>query len=249
MKEIVEKNFCLILEYVGTNYCGFQRQTNGLSIQEVVEKAIFETLNEKVDVVASGRTDAGVHALGQVANFHSTSTIPESKLKIVINQKLPKDIRVKKSFEVELSFNARKSAKKKTYLYKIYTGDDLSVFDENRVLHYTNKLNLKKLNKGAEILVGTHDFSSFVSSGNTSKDCIRTIYSSSFTKSGNYLYYEITGNGFLYNMVRIVVGTLLDVGTGKLSEVEFKNILEKRNRTFAGKTVSPDGLYLKDVRY
>jgi len=244
-----EKNFCLIIEYIGTNYFGFQSQKNQITVQEVLESAIFKALNEKVNVVASGRTDAGVHALGQVVNFHSSSTIPAEKLKIVINLKLPKDIQIKKSFEVSGDFNARKSTKKKTYLYKIFTGEDLSVFDEKRVLHYTKKLNLKKLNKGAEMLVGTHDFSSFVSSGNTTKDCIRTVYSSSFTKSGNYLYYEISGNGFLYNMVRIVVGTLLDVGSGKLSESEFKKILEQKNRILAGKTVLPYGLYLKEVCY
>lgn len=249
MKNLGEKNICIIFEYIGTNYCGFQRQDNGLSIQEVIEKAILNATNENVNLAGSGRTDAGVHALGQVANFKSKTTIPTEKLKIVLNQRLPKDIRIRKSFEVDLDFNARKSAKKKTYLYKIFTGEDLSVFDENRVLHFPKKLNIKKMNKCAEMLVGTHDFSSFVSSGSTAKDSIRTIYSSNFTQSRNYLNFEITGNGFLYNMVRILVGTLLDVGSGKLSEEQFKKILEQKNRTFAGKTVSPDGLYLKEVRY
>ncbi len=245
----ISKNFCIIVEYIGTNYCGWQRQDNGVSVQEVLEDAIFKALNERVSTTGSGRTDAGVHALSQVANFCSVTTIPADKLKIVINQHLPKDIRVKKSLETSPDFNARKTAKKKTYLYKIYTGADLSVFDEDRVLHFPQKLNIKAMNKCAEMLVGSHDFSAFVSSGNTTKDCVRTIFSATVSKDNNYVYFEITGSGFLYNMVRILTGTLLDIGTGRITEAKFKTILNSRDRKLAGKTVSACGLYLMDVQY
>jgi tRNA pseudouridine38-40 synthase len=244
-----EHNFCLILEYIGTNYCGFQRQKNGLSIQEVLEKAIFEATNERVKTIASGRTDAGVHALSQVVNFHSKTTIPADKLKIVINFHLPLDIKVKKSFEVPLSFNARKSAKQKTYAYKIFTGDYVSVFDVNRVLPFKKRLNIDKMNRACKIIVGTHDFSAFASSGRTTTDCTRTVFSASFTQEGDIVTFEITANGFLYNMVRIIVGTLLEVGTGNLTEPQLKNILRDGNRTKAGRTALACGLYLKQVVY
>ena len=244
------KNICLILEYVGTNYCGFQRQKNGLSIQEVLENTIFEVTKERVKTTPSGRTDAGVHALGQVVNFLSSSTIPAEKFKTVLNLHLPKDIRVKKSFEVDLKFNSRKSAKQKTYEYKIFCGDSLSAFDEDRCLLCKYKLNLKDMQMASMKFLGTHDFSSFVSSGYTTKTTVRTIFDSHFEqREDGYLYYEITGNGFLYNMVRIVVGTLLDVGRGKIAVNQVDELLKGNLRQKAGKTVSPSGLYLKEVKY
>ncbi len=243
------QNICLVLEYIGTNYAGFQRQKNGLSIQEVLENAINLALSEKVKVTPSGRTDAGVHAYNQVVNFFTNTTIPVEKLKIPINFYLPKDIRVKSAKAVDLSFNSRKSAKKKTYVYKIYNGQNFSVFDEDRVLYYPYKLDFDLLNKGADLICGTHDFNAFVRSNATTKTTIRTIFSSYFTREGDYIVYHITGNGFLYNMVRILVGTLLLLGRGKLSLDDIKELLNGGNRAQAGKTVSPCGLYLENVEY
>ena len=243
------RNISLTIEYLGTNYCGFQRQKNGLSVQEVLEKAIFEATNEKISLTPSGRTDAGVHALGQVVNFMYEGSIPTNKLKIVINQHLPKDIRVVDTKERELDFNARKSAKKKTYLYKIYTGETLSVFDEDRALHYPQQLNHNLLNKCAKALVGEHDFSSYVASGASTSTTIRTIYSATFEQEGNYLYFHITGNGFLYNMVRILVGTMLEVATNKRTFESFAKSLSGGKRCDVGRTAKACGLYLESVEY
>lgn len=244
------RNICLVLEYLGTNYCGFQKQINGLSIQEVLENTIFESINEKCTVYPSGRTDAGVHALGQVVNFFTNSTVQAEKFEIILNLKLPSDIRVVSSKEVPLDFHSRKSAKSKTYIYKIYNGKKLSVFEVNRCLCCKYSLDFNKMQEGAKLIEGTHDFSSFVASNATTKTTIRTIYKAVFTKKDDYLTFEITGNGFLYNMVRILVGTLIEVGRGKISLEELSNLLlGGNNRCSAGKTVKPDGLYLKEVNY
>lgn len=243
------KNICLILEYLGTNYCGFQRQKNGVSIQEVLENTLKEVTGEETKTYPSGRTDAGVHAMGQVVNFFTSSTIQPEKFTVVLNLKLPKDIRVKRSFEVDLNFNARKSAKQKTYIYKIYTGEVLSAFDQGRCLFCGYKLNLAQMNEACKKLEGEHDFSAFVASNATTKTTVRTIYSASLIKEGEYLTFSVTGNGFLYNMVRIIVGTLIEIGRGKIHLKTLEELLKGGNRTCAGKTVSPDGLYLKEVKY
>lgn len=243
------KNICLVVEYVGTNYCGFQRQKNGLSIQEMLEDAILKTTQEKSKTYPSGRTDAGVHALGQVVNFFTSSTIPAQKFKVVLNLVLPHDIRVTDSFEVEKTFNSRKSAKSKTYKYKIFCGEELSAFDYGRCLLVKNKLDIKKMNMAAMKFVGTHDFASFQASRASTKTTIRTIYESYFEQKGDYLNFVISGNGFLYNMVRIIVGTLLEVGRGKMGVEKIDYLLSGNHRTQAGKTVKPDGLYLMKVRY
>lgn len=243
------KNICLILEYVGTNYCGFQRQKNGVTIQEILEEAILEVTGESCTTYPSGRTDAGVHAFGQVVNFFTSSNIPSSKFKIVLNQKLPSDIRVRESFEVQENFHSRKSAKSKTYIYKIYTGTQFSVFDSKRCLYCKYELDENKMNYASSLFVGTHDFSSFMASNSSVKSTIRTIFNAGFKRDGDYLIFEITGNGFLYNMVRIIVGTLIEVGRGKLTKEDVLELLKGNNRRMAGKTVSPDGLYLKEVKY
>lgn len=243
------KNICLILEYLGTNYCGFQRQKNGLTIQEVLENTIEECLGEKCKTYPSGRTDAGVHALGQVVNFFTSTTVQPEKISVVLNLKLPKDIRVVKSFEVDSTFNSRKSAKSKTYIYKIFTGRELSVFDHGRALFCYYKLDFDKMIEACKLIEGEHDFSSFVASNATTKTTVRTIYKATLEKQGDWLTFSVTGNGFLYNMVRILVGSLIEIGRGKLSLEEFKKVLLGNARHKAGKTVSPDGLYLKEVEY
>lgn len=243
------KNICIRIEYIGTNYCGFQRQKNGLSIQQVVEEAILSATGEKVNIIPSGRTDAGVHALGQVANFLYNGNIPTAKLKIVINHHLPKDIRVVEVVEKTKEFNARKSAKKKTYLYKIFTGQDMSVFDEDRVLHYPHQLDFDLLGTCAKALVGEHDFACYVASGASNTTTIRTIYSASFERVGEYVFFRITGNGFLYNMVRILVGTMLEVATYKRPLQNFVQSLNGGKRADVGRTAKACGLYLESVCY
>lgn len=243
------KNICLILEYIGTNYCGFQCQKNGITVQQVLEQILSEIVGHNCTVYPSGRTDAGVHALGQVVNFHTTSQLPGDRFKTVLNNLLPYDIRVVNSFEVDKNFHARKSAKSKTYIYKIFNGSDMPVFDVKRVLKCEYNLDFDLMQKGAKLFEGEHDFSSFVASNATTKTTIRTIFSANFVKNGDYVTFEICGNGFLYNMVRIIVGTLIDLGRGKLTLNDIKNLLVSTNRQGAGKTVSPDGLYLKKVEY
>ena len=245
----MKKNVCLVLEYIGTNYCGFQRQKNGITIQEIIENALTDATGEKITTYPSGRTDAGVHALGQVVNFHTSSSLPAHRFKTVLNNTLPFDIRVVDSFEVDKDFHSRKSAKSKTYIYKIFMGADMSVFDEKRVLKCEYKLDVTLMQKGAKLFEGTHDFSSFVASNASTKTSIRTIFSANFIENGAYLTFEVIGNGFLYNMVRIIVGTLIDLGRGKITLEDIQNLLITTNRQSAGKTVSPDGLYLKRVEY
>lgn len=249
MKKSFSKNFCLIIEYIGKNYVGFQRQKNGISIQQTLENALQKSLGEEVCVIPSGRTDAGVHAIAQVVNFFSGTAIPAERLAVVINSHLPEDIRVKQSFAVSSSFHAQKSAVKKTYLYKIFTGENFSVFHHDFFLFSPRKYDLSLLNAAAKMLVGTHDFASFVASAHTAKSTVRTVFSAGFTQEGDCLFFEITGNGFLYNMVRIVVGTLLDVGCGKTTLAQFQEIFLSKSRPRAGKTLPPQGLYLKKVYY
>ncbi|MBQ3048250.1 MAG: tRNA pseudouridine(38-40) synthase TruA [Clostridia bacterium] len=243
------KNVCLILEYIGTDYCGFQRQKNGLSIQEILENCIFQATQEQCKTYPSGRTDAGVHALGQVVNFFTSSQLPAKRFKTVLNNILPFDIRIVDSFEVDKNFNARKSAKKKTYVYQIFNGKDMSVFDVNRKLKCEYELDLELMQQGAKLFEGTHDFSSFVASNATTKTTIRTIYDANIIKNDANIIFEVCGNGFLYNMVRIMVGTLIDLGRGKLTLKDIEVLLSTTNRQLAGKTVNPGGLYLKKVEY
>jgi len=243
------RNIKIILQYIGTNYCGFQKQDNGTSIQELLEKSIFDSFNEKVKTYPSGRTDSGVHAVGQVVNFFIDNSVDVKKIPTILNLKLPGDIRVVDACEVDENFNSRKSAKAKTYVYKIYTGNILSAFDYQRALKFNYKIDIDKMNKACCKLIGTHDFSAFCSIKTTAKTTIRAIYDAHFERDGEYLIFSITGNGFLYNMVRIIVGTLLEIGQGKRQIESIEDLFVLKDRTKAGKTVKPDGLYLKEVIY
>ena len=241
-------NIGLVIEYIGTNYCGFQKQKNGITVQEVLENAIEKATAQKSVITASGRTDTGVHALGQVVNFKTNTTIAPEKLSIVINLHLPKDIRVLKSFVVREDFNARFDAVEKTYVYRVCNSENMSVFEENRALHFPKKLDIKKMQNAAKKLVGEHDFSSFMATGSAVKTTVRTIKKLSIYEEKNDIVFEITGNGFLYNMVRIIVGTLLDIGSLK-KEDNIEELLLGGRRKMAGKTVGASGLYLKEVLY
>ena len=243
------RNIVLTISYLGTAYSGFQKQKNGISVQEILEKAIFDATGEMAKVTPSGRTDAGVHALGQVVNFLTNSTIPASKFYIPLNQLLPQDIRVMDSREALLSFNARKDAKQKTYVYRVYLGPVLSALEQDRVLHFPKKINISLIHSACKLVEGEHDFSAFVSTGSSSKTTTRTIYKCSAVLKDNYLTFEITGNGFLYDMVRILVGTILEIGQGKRSLDTFQILLDGGERKDAGKTAKACGLYLKNVVY
>ena len=232
------------------NSIGWQKQPDKLNIQGTIEKAIEEITGEKIDLTASGRTDRGVHALGQVANFKTNSKIPIDKIPIAINTKLKKSIRILSAEEVDEKFHSRFTCKKKTYRFIINNSEYGTAIYRNLETHIPMKLNIEKMQEAVKYFEGEHDFKAFKASGTSSKSSIRTIYKADVLQMPNdRIYLELTGNGFLYNMVRIIAGTLVDVGTGKIEPKEIKNIIKSEKRENAGKTLPPQGLYLVKVEY
>lgn len=243
------RNIKITIEYDGKDFSGWQKQPNKLNIQGEIERAIEEITGEEVDLIASGRTDAGVHALAQVANFKIEKDIPIEKIPYALNSKLKKSIRVKSAEEVDEKFHSRYTCKRKTYRYVINNSVQGTAIYRNLQYHFPEKLDEEKMNKGIKYLIGEHDFKSFKASGTSSKSSVRTIYDAKVTREGDIVTIELTGNGFLYNMVRIISGTLIDVGIGKTKPEEVKEILEAKDRLKAGKTLPPTGLYLLNVKY
>ena len=231
------------------NLIGWQKQPNKLNIQGEIEKAIETITGEKVELFASGRTDRGVHSLGQVANFKIESKIPIEKIAIAINSQVKNSIRVIKAEEVPEDFHSRYNCKEKTYRYVINNSPYGSAVYRNLEYHMPVKLDFEKMKQAISYFEGEHDFSAFKSSGTSSKSSVRIIYKAIIKKSKDRIIIELTGNGFLYNMVRIISGTLVDVGLGKIKPEEIKSIIESKDRTRAGKTLPPHGLYLVKVKY
>ena len=242
------QNVLFGVSYLGTSYAGWQRQDNALSIQEVIESAFEQICNKKVEIFASGRTDAGVHAIEQCFNA-KINFQPIQKLPLALNSKLPEDIRIMWAKVVDDEFHARFSAHKKTYVYRVRTSEVESPFDSFMTTYLKNNLNYSSMLEAAKLLVGEHDFRSFCSAHTTTNDFVRTIYELKITRTDNLYEFEITGNGFLYNMVRIIVGTLVDVGNGKIKPQQVLEILNKKDRKFAGKTMPAKALTLKKVEY
>lgn len=242
-------NVKILLEYEGTCYSGWQRQKNAVSIQEVLEKAIQSITKEKVHVIGSGRTDSGVHALGQAANFKTYTKIPIEKLPYAINSKLPEDIVVKDAQIVPEDFHARFSAKSKVYTYLIYNDEFPSPILRRHSYFFPLPLNLEEMKKAAEVLIGEHDFRSFMAAHSSVKSTVRHIYRFEITQIGNIVRLEIEANGFLYNMVRIIAGTLVDIGIGKTKAEDMISILNSRDRSNAGRTLPAHGLCLMKVIY
>lgn len=243
------RNIKLIIEYDGKSFNGWQKQPNKLNIQGEIEKAIGEITGEEIDLIASGRTDAGVHSLGQTANFKTNSNIPIEKFPIAINSKLKKSIVIKSAEEVEERFHSRYSVKSKKYRYTINNSQYGSAIYRDMEYHFPFNLDVSKMQEGAKYFVGEHDFKAFKASGTSSKSSVRIIYKAEVIKNGDRIYIELTGNGFLYNMVRIIAGTLLDVGLGKIKPEEIPEIIESGNRKLAGRTLPAHGLYLLKVDY
>ena len=243
------RNIKLTIEYDGKDFNGWQRQSDKLNIQGTIEQAIEAVTGEKTDLNASGRTDAGVHAIGQVANFKTNSKIPIEKIPVAINTKLKKTIRIINAEEVEERFHSRLSCKRKTYRYVINNSEFSSALYRNLECHIPQKLDVEKMKEAAIYFEGEHDFKAFKSSGTSGKNSVRTIYNAQVRKEGERIFIELTGNGFLYNMVRIISGTLLDVGLGKIKPEDIKEIIEKKDRQNAGKTLPAHGLYLVKVEY
>jgi tRNA pseudouridine38-40 synthase len=243
------RNVKLIIEYDGTNYHGWQSQINALTVQDVIQEAIKKLTGEQCSLIGSSRTDVGVHAMGQVANFHNTSTIPPERFSYALNSVLPDDIVIRKSEEVDTNFHSRYCAKGKKYRYLIYNCTQPSALMRNRAYHVPCKLDLQLMQQAALHFLGKHDFSSFRASGSSVKTSERTIHHVSVKKDENLISFEISGDGFLYNMVRIIAGTLVEVGRGRIAPDDIPSIICSRNRSKAGKTAPPQGLYLVEVYY
>ena len=244
------RNIRLTIEYDGKCYNGWQKQPDKLNIQGTIEKAIERITGEQVDLMASGRTDRGVHALGQVANFKTNSNIPIEKFAIAINSNLKKSILIKSAEEVDERFHSRLTCKKKTYRYVINNSKYGTAIYRNLETHIPIKLNVEEMQKAIKFFEGEHDFKAFKSSGTSSKSSVRTIYKAEVKQMPNdKIWIELTGNGFLYNMVRIIAGTLVEVGLGKIKANEINDIMESKRRENAGKTLPPQGLYLVNVEY
>lgn len=249
VEEPIKRRVKLIISYDGTNYCGWQVQINGITVEEVINRELSRMLGEDIAVIGASRTDSGVHALGNVAVFDTFSKIPPEKMCFALNQRLPDDIRIQDSCEVPLDFHPRYCDSTKTYEYKILNRR----FDNPVMRLYTHfvymPLDYEKMQEAAKYLVGEHDFKSFCSARTQVTDTVRTIYSLDVSKEDDIIKIRISGNGFLYNMVRIIVGTLIKVGLKVYPPEYVKEILEDCDRNVAGPKAPAKGLTLIGIVY
>ena len=239
----------LTISYDGTNYCGWQIQPNGITIEEVINKTLQKLTGEPILVIGASRTDSGVHAMGNVAVFDTESTIPADRFAMALNQRLPEDIVIVKSEEVPLDFHPRYCDCSKTYEYHII--NTRIPVPTKRLTNYfvSYNLNLDHMRQAAAYLVGEHDFVSFCNVRTDVENTVRTITALDIIENGNEITIRITGNGFLYNMVRIIVGTLIRVGRGFYTPEKVKEILEAKDRKAAGVTAPAHGLMLMEIKY
>ena len=243
------RNIRLLIEYEGTQYAGWQWQKNDKTIQETLSKAIEQVVQEKIKIHGASRTDAGVHALGQVANFKTTSDIPSERLVHAINFYLPHDITVKDAADVNESFHAQYCATSKVYQYTLFNNWIRTTLNRDFCYVYGFQLNMDKMIAATRYLIGTHDFTSFTTKARSEKNRVRTIKKLDIKKEGKYIYFTIEANGFLYNMARTIIGTLVEIGRGKIEVESIKDILDARERNFAGPTAPAKGLCLMEVKY
>ena len=243
------KRIKLTIAYDGTNYCGWQIQPNGITIEEILNKALSKMTGEEILVIGASRTDSGVHAMENVAVFDTDTTIPAEKIAVALNQRLPEDIVITKSEEVPLDFHPRYCNCSKTYEYHII--NTRIPIPTKRLTNYfvSYVLDIDKMRQAASYLVGEHDFVSFCNVRTDVENTVRTITALDILTNGNEITIRITGNGFLYNMVRIIVGTLIRVGRGFYEPEEVKEILEAKDRKAAGVTAPAHGLMLVEIKY
>ena len=243
------RNIKLTIKYDGTDYAGWQFQKNAVSIQETIQKALEKITRDKAVVIASGRTDAGVHAAAQIANFRTSSKIPLKNLRLALNALLPDDIVITNAEDVSLKFNAQKSASSKLYRYTIYNKDFMDPFLRRVASKCYFKIDIAPMKRSAKYLIGRHDFTSFQTKDSQRKSAIRTIKRITIKREGDLIYIDIEADGFLYNMVRNIVGTLIEVGRGKFTVKKMKEILAEKDKCSCGPTAPAQGLCLIKVRY
>jgi tRNA pseudouridine38-40 synthase len=244
-----ERNVRLLVSYDGTAYCGWETQKNGVAVQEVLEEAIRKITGESVALEGSGRTDAGVHALGQVASFRMRHRIPARKLVLALNATIPEDVAVLDAADADPSFHARFSAVSKTYRYTILNDRVRRPLLRATAYHFPKPLDAAAMHEAAQAIVGTHDFRAFAKEAARKKSCVRTIFRAVVERDGVLVRLEFTGDGFLYNMIRIVTGTLIDVGLGRRGPDALARLTAGGRRPHAGFTVPAHGLCLVSVDY
>lgn len=244
-----KKRILLTVSYDGTAYAGWQRQQNAVAVQQRLEEALSMLTGEAVAVTGASRTDAGVHALGQRAHFDTSSHIPPEKYPFALNTCLPRDIRVLEGKEVPQAFHARFDARGKRYVYRVHNAPHAHALYRDLCAHVPQTLNVDAMRKSLPCLLGTHDFRAFQAAGGTAKTTIRTLEELTLAQSGPSLTLTIRGNAFLYNMVRIIVGTLLEIGYGRLGQDAFQNALDTGDRLTLGFTAPACGLELNEVFY
>ena len=242
------RRFKIQIEYDGTNYCGWQSQKNAPTIQATIEDALADlNKNRRVVIIGSGRTDSGVHALGQMAHFDLETKLAPETIKNAVNAKTPEDILIRKCSESDPKFHSRFWAKKRHYLYRISTTP--TVIDRNFCWQYKSKFDFSKLNKCAELIIGQHDFTGFCKSTDEAESKVCKIFKSSWNIDKNFINYTIVGNRFLHSMVRMLAGTMMETAKGKLNIIDFKNIFENKKNRKSVFTAPAKGLFLTEVEY
>ncbi len=239
----------LTIAYDGTAYHGFQCQTNGVAIQDVVNQACSELFGTEIKTIGASRTDAGVHARGNVAVFDVETKIAPSKIAFALNARLPEDIRIVDSREVPSDWHPRYQSTVKTYSYHIINRVHPDPLTRYMEMHLYYALDEKKMDEAAKQIIGEHDFASFCSAGNSTATTVRTIYDASVVRDGDHVIFTVTGNGFLYNMVRILAGTLMEIGQGRCAVSHMSEIIAAKNRKAAGPTAIAKGLVLEKIEY
>ena len=243
------RRFRLTVEYDGTDYCGWQRQINGPSVQQALEEALSRLTGEEIAVTGSSRTDAGVHAYGLCAHFDSATRIPAEKIAFALSTMLPPDIRIRESGPAPEGFHARYSAAGKVYRYTFYNSRHDCAIGRQFMAHVPLELDAERMHEEAQALLGTHDFAAFAASGSVVKSTVRTIYRADVVRRGDQVTLLVMGDGFLYNMVRIIAGTLMEIGTGKRAPGAIRAAIETGDRLALGQTAPAKGLALMAVLY
>lgn len=243
------RNLFLTISYDGSNYHGWQVQKNAVTVQEVFQNAVKKLFNQNIDIKGCSRTDSGVHANKYCVSFKADTDIPCENIIMALNSYLPDDISVLSCSDMDIDFHARYNVLKKEYVYIINNSKIRNPFLRNYTFWYRYNIDADYLNEQAQAFVGTYDYSGFCSAHSGVEDTVRTVYSFEVSRKGDMVYFKVSADGFLYNMVRIMVGTLLFVNEGKIKKDELKNVILSKNRKLAGKTAPPQGLYLNDVKY